>query len=154
MRTDTGIEAGSVIGGQFDSLLAKIIVTGSSRTEAIERSRRALDELIVEGMATALPFHQAVVRDPAFAPEDPKAAFTVHNRWIETEFDNQIPPFSGAADAAEEDGERERVVVEVGGKRLEVVLPAGFGAGSGSAARPRRRSPATSAPGTARCCVR
>jgi acetyl-CoA/propionyl-CoA carboxylase biotin carboxyl carrier protein len=129
VRTDTGIEAGSVIGGQFDSLLAKIIVVGSSRQEAIERSRRALDELIVEGMATALPFHQAVVRDPAFAPEDPQAAFTVHNRWIETAFDNQIPPFTGGADAEEGESERETVVVEVGGKRLEVVLPAGFGAG-------------------------
>ena len=147
VRTDTGIEAGSVIGGQFDSLLAKIIVVGASRTEAIERSRRALDELIVEGMATALPFHQAVVRDPAFAPEDPKAAFTVHNRWIETEFDNQIPPFSGGADATEEDGERERVVVEVGGKRLEVVLPAGLRrrgrgtGGQGEEARPQAGRP-------------
>ena len=129
VRTDTGIEAGSVIGGQFDSLLAKIIVSGATRTEAIERSRRALDEFVVEGMATALPFHQAVVRDPAFAPADPEAAFTVHNRWIETEFDNTIPPFTGGADAEEEGDERERVVVEVGGKRLEVVLPAGLGGG-------------------------
>jgi acetyl-CoA/propionyl-CoA carboxylase biotin carboxyl carrier protein len=130
VRTDTGIESGSIIGGQFDSLLAKLIVFGSSRTEAIERSRRALDELVVEGMATAQPFHQAVVRDPAFAPEDPDAAFTVHNRWIETEFDNQIPPFSGGAGAeADDPDEREKVVVEVGGKRLEVVLPAGLGAG-------------------------
>jgi acetyl-CoA/propionyl-CoA carboxylase biotin carboxyl carrier protein len=132
VRTDTGIEAGSVIGGQFDSLLAKIIVTGATRTEAIERSRRALDEFVVEGMATALPFHQAVVRDPAFAPADPEAAFTVHNRWIETEFDNTIPPFTGGADAEEEGNERERVVVEVGGKRLEVVLPAGLGSGIGA----------------------
>ncbi len=134
VRTDTGIETGSVIGGQFDSLLAKIIVVGASRTEAIERSRRALDELIVEGMPTALPFHQAVVRDPAFAPTDPQAAFTVHNRWIETEFDNQIPPFSGGTGVEEEAGERERVVVEVGGKRLEVVLPAGLGAGVAASA--------------------
>jgi acetyl-CoA/propionyl-CoA carboxylase, biotin carboxylase, biotin carboxyl carrier protein len=143
VRTDTGIETGSVIGGQFDSLLAKIIVIGASRTEAIERSRRALDELIVEGLPTALPFHQAVVRDPAFAPEDPQAAFTVHNRWIETEFDNQIPPFTGGTDAAEEAGERQRVVVEVGGKRLEVVLPAGLGAGvaapAGKAKKPSHK---------------
>jgi acetyl-CoA/propionyl-CoA carboxylase biotin carboxyl carrier protein len=143
VRTDTGIETGSVIGGQFDSLLAKIIVVGASRTEAIERSRRALDELIVEGMPTALPFHQAVVRDPAFAPEDPQAAFTVHNRWIETEFDNQIPPFTGGTEAEEDTGERERVVVEVGGKRLEVVLPAGLGAGvaapAGKAKKPSHK---------------
>jgi acetyl-CoA/propionyl-CoA carboxylase biotin carboxyl carrier protein len=143
VRTDTGIEAGSVIGGQFDSLLAKIIVTGATRTEAIERSRRALDEFVVEGMATALPFHQAVVRDPAFAPTDPEAAFTVHNRWIETEFDNTIPPFTGGADTEEEPDERERVVVEVGGKRLEVVLPAGLGAGvaapAGKSKKPGRK---------------
>src|ERR1700709_2369920 len=100
----------------------------------MELSRRALDEFVVEGMATALPFHQAVVRDPAFAPADPEAAFTVHNRWIETEFDNTIPPFTGGADAEEEGDERERVVVEVGGKRLEVVLPAGLGAGGAAPA--------------------
>ncbi len=140
VRTDTGIEDGSVIGGQFDSLLAKLIVIGASRTEAIERSRRALDELVVEGMATALPFHRAVVRDPAFAPADPDAAFTVHNRWIETEFDNTIPPFTGGTDAEAEDDDRERVVVEVGGKRLEVVLPAGLGAGT--AAAPAKKKPA------------
>ncbi len=141
VRTDTGIEAGSVIGGQFDSLLAKLIVTGSSRQEAIERSRRALDELIVEGMATAQPFHQAVVRDPAFAPEDPNEAFTVHNRWIETEFDNTIPPFTGGTGAEEEPDDRERVVVEVGGKRLEVVLPAGLGAGVAAPAAAKAKKP-------------
>ncbi len=141
VRTDTGIEAGSIIGGQFDSLLAKIIVVGASRTEAIERSRRALDELVVEGMATALPFHQAVVRDPAFAPADPAQAFTVHNRWIETEFDNTIPPFTGGAGAEEEDDDRERVVVEVGGKRLEVVLPAGLGVGSGGGSASKAKKP-------------
>ncbi len=140
VRTDTGIEDGSVIGGQFDSLLAKLIVVGSSRTEAVERSRRALDEMVVEGMATALPFHRAVVRDPAFAPADPDAAFTVHNRWIETEFDNTIPPFTGGVDAEAGDDDRERVVVEVGGKRLEVVLPAGLGAGA--AAAPGKKKPA------------
>ena len=133
VRTDTGIEDGSVIGGQFDSLLAKLIVVGSSRTEAIERSRRALDELVVDGMATALPFHRAVVRDPAFAPADPDAAFTVHNRWIETEFANEIPPFTGGVPAETDEDDRERVIVEVGGKRLEVVLPAGLGAGAAAA---------------------
>ena len=143
VRTDTGIESGSVIGGQFDSLLAKLIVVGSTRQEAIERSRRALDELVVEGMATAQPFHQAVVRDEAFAPSDPTAAFTVHNRWIETEFDNQIPPFTGGTPAEDAEDDREKVVVEVGGKRLEVVLPAGLGAGvaapAGKAKKPGRK---------------
>ena len=133
VRVDSGIEPNSVIGGAFDSLLAKLIVTGATREEALARSRRALDEFVVEGMATALPFHRAVVRDPAFATDD-DTPFTIFTRWIETEFDNQIPPFAGAADAAEPEGERETVVVEVGGKRLEVSLPAGFGAGGGAGA--------------------
>src|SRR5205807_5891421 len=131
VRVDAGIAAGSVIGGNFDSLLAKVIVYGETRTEALERARRALDETVVEGMATALPFHRAVIRDPAFMSEP----FTVHTRWIETEFDNQIPPFAGTADAADEPGERETIVVEVSGKRLEVSLPAGFGAAAPSASR-------------------
>ncbi|SQD95158.1 MULTISPECIES: biotin carboxylase N-terminal domain-containing protein [unclassified Parafrankia] len=145
VRLDTGVESGSVIGGAFDSLLAKLIVTGATRQEALERARRALDEMVVEGMATALPFHRAVVRDLAFAPEAADEPFRVHNRWIETEFDNTIPPFAGGTDADTETDPRETVVVEVGGKRLEVVLPAGFGAGGGAAvsagaAAPRRRS--------------
>jgi len=116
-----------VIGGAFDSLLAKLIVTGESRDEALARARRALDEFVIEGMATALPFHRAVVRDEAFTA-DP---FTVFTRWIETEFDNQIPAFDSAAEDAGSAESRETIVVEVGGKRLEVSLPAGFGAGGG-----------------------
>jgi acetyl-CoA/propionyl-CoA carboxylase biotin carboxyl carrier protein len=129
VRVDTGIEGGSVIGGNFDSLLAKVIITGETRTEALERARRALDEMVADGMATALPFHRLIVRDPAFTAEP----FTVHTRWIETEWENTVPPFAGgtAAAAAEE---RETVVVEVGGKRLEVSLPAGFSAGTPSGA--------------------
>ncbi len=145
VRVDTGVQAGDVIGGQFDSLLAKLIVFGSSRQEALERSRRALDELTVEGMATALPFHRAVVRDEAFAPADPEASFTVHNKWIENEFDNQIPAFTGGVDADTEQAARETVVVEVGGKRLEVVLPEGFGAATaapaGGGGKKRKRTP-------------
>jgi acetyl-CoA/propionyl-CoA carboxylase, biotin carboxylase, biotin carboxyl carrier protein len=133
VRVDTGVESGSVIGGNFDSLLAKVIITGETRTEALERARRALDEMVVEGMATALPFHRLIVRDPAFTAEP----FTVHTRWIETEWNNTVPPFAGgaAAGAAEE---RETVVVEVGGKRLEVSLPAGFSAGTPAGAAPSR----------------
>ena len=131
VRVDSGVEPNSVVSGAFDSLLAKLIVWGESRDEALARSRRALDEMVVDGMATALPFHRAVVRDPAFTAHP----FTVHTRWIETEFDNQIPPFAGAAAAAEETAPREIVVVEVGGKRLEVSLPAGFGSGGGSGSR-------------------
>ncbi|MCK9893849.1 biotin carboxylase N-terminal domain-containing protein [Frankia sp. AgB32] len=143
VRLDTGIESGSVIGGAFDSLLAKLIVTGASRQEALERARRALDEMVVEGMATALPFHRAVVRDPAFAPDDAAEPFRIHNRWIETEFDNTIPAFVGGADVDTTSEAREAVVVEVGGKRLEVVLPAGFGASATTTAKgaaPKRRA--------------
>ena len=139
VRLDTGVEPGSVIGGAFDSLLAKLVVTGATRQQALERSRRALAEFEVTGMPTVIPFHRAVVDDPAFTSEP----FSVHTRWIETEFDNTIPPYGG--ETAPADGgaaERERVVVEVGGRRIEVVLPAGFGGGSGAPAakRPSRRS--------------
>jgi len=136
VRVDTGVESGSVIGGAFDSLLAKLIVTGATRQEALERSRRALDEMQVEGMATLIPFHRKVVRDEAFTSEP----FTIHNRWIETEFDNDIPPFVGAAEAIEDAEPREKVVVEVGGRRLEVSLPAGLGAstGAGKKGSPKR----------------
>ena len=150
VRVDSGIEANSVIGGAFDSLLAKLIVSGETREQALERARRALDEYVVEGMATALPFHRAVVRDPAFT----STPFRVFTRWIETEFDNRIPPFSGATEPAEPAGGRETIVVEVGGKRLEVSLPAGFAAGgaggaaAGAARRPARRS-APKKPGAA-----
>ena len=143
VRTDSGVESGSVIGGAFDSLLAKVIVTGADRQQALERSRRALDEMVVAGMATVLPFHRAVVRDPAFVGDED--GFTVHTRWIETEFDNTIPPFEGAADAVEETP-RQTVVVEVGGRRLEVSLPGDLALSGAApsqaagAAKPRRRS--------------
>jgi acetyl-CoA/propionyl-CoA carboxylase biotin carboxyl carrier protein len=130
VRLDSGVVTGSVIGGAFDSMLAKLVVSGRDRTQALERARRALAEFVIEGMPTVLPFHRAVVSDPAFAPADPSAPFTIHTRWIETEFDNTIPAWTpAAADLAEAESEvpSERIVVEVGGKRLEVVLPAGFG---------------------------
>ncbi|MGK5679238.1 acetyl/propionyl/methylcrotonyl-CoA carboxylase subunit alpha [Actinoplanes sp. URMC 104] len=120
VRVDAGVEAGSVIGGNFDSLLAKIIVSGRTREEALERSRRVLDETVITGIATVLPFHRAVVRDPAFT----ESPFTVHTRWIETEWAADVPPFAGAAAGEQGGDERETVVVEVGGKRLEVRLPA------------------------------
>ncbi len=128
VRVDSGVESGSVIGGAFDSLLAKLIVTGSTRVEALERSARALDELQVDGMATLLPFHRKIVRDPAFTAEP----FRVHNRWIETEWDNDLAPFEGAASTDEPSG-RDIVVVEVGGRRVEVSLPAGLGSGGAPA---------------------
>ncbi|MFC5909444.1 acetyl/propionyl/methylcrotonyl-CoA carboxylase subunit alpha [Streptacidiphilus monticola] len=135
VRLDSGVESGSVIGPAWDSLLAKLIVTGSTREQALQRARRALAEFKVEGMATALTFHRAVVEDPAFT----SSPFQTYTRWIETDFVNTIPPFTptGAPGAAEEDGEggRETVVVEVGGKRIEVSLPAGLGAGAAAAPR-------------------
>ncbi|GAA2361819.1 acetyl/propionyl/methylcrotonyl-CoA carboxylase subunit alpha [Saccharopolyspora halophila] len=137
VRIDAGVESGSVIGGQFDSLLAKIIVTGADRQEALQRSRRVLDELVVEGMATVVPFHQVILRDPAFVGED---GFTVHTRWIETEFDNTIEPFTGGAEVAEESAERQTVMVEVGGRRLEVSLPAGFAAPSAAPAGKEKKA--------------
>ena len=137
VRLDAGFQAGDVIGGNFDSLLAKLIVTGATRQEALERSRRALDEFQIEGIATALTFHRVVVRDPAFATDD-DTPFSVHTRWIETEFDNQIPAYSGvAADLAEAE-ERHPITVEVGGKRVEVVLPGGISFGGGAAAGPKK----------------
>jgi acetyl-CoA/propionyl-CoA carboxylase biotin carboxyl carrier protein len=94
VRVDSGVRAGDEVSGAFDSLLAKLIVTGSSREDALERSRRALDEFEVQGLPTVLPFHRAIVRDPAFAPAE-GAPFSVYTRWIETEFDNTIEPWSG-----------------------------------------------------------
>ncbi|GLF94284.1 acetyl/propionyl/methylcrotonyl-CoA carboxylase subunit alpha [Streptomyces yaizuensis] len=142
VRLDAGVESGSVIGPAWDSLLAKLIVTGATREQALQRAARALDEFTVEGMATAIPFHRAVVRDPAFT-SDP---FTVHTRWIETGFVNEIPAFTvpAAPDTDDEPG-RETVVVEVGGKRLEVSLPSSLGmtlarTGLAAGARPKRRA--------------
>ena len=145
VRVDGGYENGQTVPGSFDSLIAKLIVTGNSRTQAIERSRRALSEFEVDGMPTVIPFHKAVLEDPAYVGASTptgEGEFTVYTQWIETEFDNQIQPYSGDVAEAEEAGERQSVVVEVGGKRLEVVIPAGLGglaAGpAGGAKKPKR----------------
>jgi acetyl-CoA/propionyl-CoA carboxylase biotin carboxyl carrier protein len=137
VRLDAGVTEGSVVDGTFDSLLAKLIVTGRDRTEALQRARRALAEFEVEGLPTVLPFHRALVEDPAFAPAG--GPFTVHTRWIETEFAGGLEPWPGRADAAAEPP-REHLVVEVNGKRLEISLPAGRGAPEPAAPRrgPRR----------------
>ncbi|MGW3347239.1 acetyl/propionyl/methylcrotonyl-CoA carboxylase subunit alpha [Nonomuraea rubra] len=127
VRLDSGYEVGESVPGAFDSLVAKLVVTGASREQALQRARRALAEFEVEGMPTVLPFHRAVVSEPAFTAEP----FAVHTRWIETEFDNRIPPYAGPV-AEGEAARRERVTVEVAGKRLEVVLPAGLGGGGGA----------------------
>jgi acetyl-CoA/propionyl-CoA carboxylase biotin carboxyl carrier protein len=145
IRIDSGVEQGDVISGNFDSMLSKLIVTGASRTEALQRSRRALEEMVVEGIPTVIPFDLAVVSNPDFAPAE--GSFKVHTRWIETEFVNDLPAWTPAAAAAdtEEAGERRTVVVEVGGKRLEVAIPASLGfsgtaSGSMKPAKSKKRS--------------
>ena len=145
VRWDSGVLEGDTIAGAFDSMIAKLIVTGHDRQQALERSRRVLDELVIEGMPTVTPFHRAVVSDEAFAPADPNAPFTIHTRWIETEFNNTIEAYAGGAADASEAEERQKVVVEVGGKRIEVSLPGGisFGgaAGGGNGAASKKRAP-------------
>ncbi|MGB8501561.1 acetyl/propionyl/methylcrotonyl-CoA carboxylase subunit alpha [Mycobacterium sp.] len=131
VRLDSGVETGSVIGGQFDSMLAKLIVHGATREEALARSRRALDEFEVEGLATVIPFHRAVVSDPAFIGDG--ESFSVHTRWIETEWNNTIESFTGGEPLDEETLPRQKVVVEVGGRRLEVSLPGDLALGNGAA---------------------
>ncbi|GGF00571.1 acetyl-/propionyl-CoA carboxylase subunit alpha [Mycetocola zhadangensis] len=121
IRLDSGVTAGDEISGAFDSLLGKIIVTGKDRTEALERSRRALDEFEVSGLPTVIPFHRKIVRDPAFTADN--GHFGVYTRWIETEFVNDIEPWNGEADAPKPTAGRHNVVVEVEGKRIEVSLP-------------------------------
>jgi len=138
VRVDAGVEAGSVVGGNFDSLLAKLIVTGSDRAQALERSRRALAEFQVEGMATVLPFHRLVVDDPAFSAAT-EQGFTVHTRWIETEWDNTVEPFTAGSDAEQDAAPRRSIVVEVGGRRLEVSLPGDLALGNGGAASARTK---------------
>ena len=144
VRVDGGYDQGETVPGSFDSLVAKLIVTGRDRTQALERSRRALDEFVVDGMPTVIPFHRTVVDDPAFIgdPVEAPETFSVFTSWIETAFDNRIEPYAGAAEEAEDPGERQSVTVEVGGRRIEVVLPAGLGAGAaaqaGGGKKPKR----------------
>ncbi|MDX6342375.1 MAG: acetyl-CoA/propionyl-CoA carboxylase, biotin carboxylase, biotin carboxyl carrier protein [Trebonia sp.] len=142
VRLDAGYGAGQTVPQAFDSLIGKLIVTGASRTQALERARRALAEFTVGGMPTVLPFHRAVVDDPAFAGDQ----LTVHTRWIETEMVAAFEPQHFEAPAsgpAAEAPARETITVEVGGKRLEVTvpavlsLPAAAGAHHGSSERVR-----------------
>jgi acetyl-CoA/propionyl-CoA carboxylase biotin carboxyl carrier protein len=136
VRLDSGVETGSVIGGQFDSMLAKLIVCGADRAEALGRARRALAEFHVEGLATVIPFHRAVVSDPAFIGDD--NGFSVHTRWIETEWDNTVvEPFTAGEPLDEDDARpRQKVVVEVGGRRLEVSLPGDLALSNGGGSDP------------------
>jgi acetyl-CoA/propionyl-CoA carboxylase biotin carboxyl carrier protein len=156
VRVDGGYTEGETIPGAFDSLVAKLIVTGRDRIQALERSRRALAEFVVEGMPTVIPFHGAVVDDPAYVAAD--GDFGVHTSWIESEFDNQLEPYAGPVAEAPDQAERQRVTVEVGGRRIEVVLPgdlgglgalAAGGGGATSGGRKPKRGAAKSAGATA-----
>ncbi|AEG43765.1 biotin carboxylase N-terminal domain-containing protein [Isoptericola variabilis] len=159
VRVETGVVEGDTISGAFDSMIAKLVVTGADRTQAVERARRALRELEVQGIPTVVPFHRAVLETPDFVPTD-GSPFRVHTRWIETEFAETLatlaPATPHAAPAAEPEPEQlaERVVVEVGGRRLEVVLPAGLGSAAGrarsanAARRPRRAARSAAAGGS------
>jgi acetyl-CoA/propionyl-CoA carboxylase biotin carboxyl carrier protein len=143
VRLDGGYENGETVPGAFDSLIAKLVVTGSDRTRALERSRRALAEFVVDGMPTVIPFHRAVVDDPAYiGASNPtgEGSFDIYTTWIETDFDNRIAPYDGDLAEPDEAAERQTVVVEVGGRRLEVSLPGGLSAGvaNGSAAATKK----------------
>jgi acetyl-CoA/propionyl-CoA carboxylase, biotin carboxylase, biotin carboxyl carrier protein len=145
VRIDSGVTTGDVISGAFDSLLAKLVVTGADRQDALERSRRALAEFEVAGLPTVIPFHRAVVRDPAFTAEDGR--FGVYTSWIETEFVNEIEPWSGSLGDQDPTQpaptDRQVVTVEVNGKRIEVSLPIGLSKPETAVSAPpppRRRS--------------
>ena len=158
VRIDSGVNAGDVISGAFDSMLAKVIVTGATRTEAIQRARRAMAETEISGLPTVLPFFRAVLSDEDFAATE-AADFGVYTTWIESEFadrlasyaDGSTAPAPAPASAAPAEDPMERVVVEVGGKRLEVVLPAGLSMGGGgrskSKSKPNRRNGGRAAAG-------
>ncbi|MBR7190637.1 acetyl/propionyl/methylcrotonyl-CoA carboxylase subunit alpha [Gordonia sp. SCSIO 19800] len=142
VRVDSGVVEGDVIGGQFDSMLAKLIVTGETREQALERSRRALAEFEVEGLATVIPFHRHIVSNPAFIGDGEK--FDVYTKWIETDWDNPIEPYTGGEPIEDEEAApRQNVVVEVGGRRVEVSLPGdlALGGGGGSANGVVRKKP-------------
>ena len=140
VRWDSGFVEGDAIRGNFDSMLAKLIVTGATREQAIERARRALDELTLDGLPTVVPFHRAVLDEPDFAPAA-GADFKVHTRWIETDYKNTISPYSGAPGSVDDDdAERQTVVVEVNGKRLEVVLPELGGTPAKSSSKPTSKT--------------
>ena len=119
VRVDAGFRNGDVIGGNFDSLLAKLIVTGATRKEAIQRARRALSEFEVGGLATAIPFHRAIVEDPAYTED-----FKIYTSYIENEFKNDIPAFESSAAEIQTHVAAEKLVAEVNGKRFEILVHA------------------------------
>jgi len=153
VRIDAGVVQGDIVSGNFDSMIAKVIVTGATREQALARARRALAEMSVEGIPTVLPFHRAVLESPEFAAED--GNFGVFTTWIESDFADVVAGLGRAGAASDADGVEElteRVVVEVGGKRIEVVLPAALAqAGRAGNRRPGpARRGARRPPGAAR----
>lgn len=121
IRVDSGVVSGDVISGNFDSMMAKLIVTGKDRDQALERARRALEEMQVHGLPTVLPFHRLIVSDPAFTANSGK--FEVHTRWIETEWSNPLEPWSGQQEQLPTPTQMKDLVVEVEGKRVTVSVP-------------------------------
>jgi acetyl-CoA/propionyl-CoA carboxylase biotin carboxyl carrier protein len=154
VRVDTGVESGDEISGSFDSMVAKLIVTGATREEALARSRRALDEMQVEGLPTVLPFHRKIVNDPAFIGDVASNKFGIYTRWIETEWNNDIAAWNGIHEESAPAANRNNVVVEVDGKRIEVSLPPRLLAGASSSnsaphagAAPKRKAHASASGG-------
>ena len=138
VRVDSGVRAGSVVGGQFDSMLAKLIVTGATRQEAIERARRALGEYVVAGFPTVIPFHQAVLDNPAFVGDED--GFGVYTRWIEEEWDGELPTTPETdEDADTETPARRTFAVEIDGRRIEVALPEELVAAGPAKRKPKKR---------------
>ncbi|MBG9257828.1 biotin carboxylase N-terminal domain-containing protein [Corynebacterium diphtheriae] len=139
VRMDSGIVEGSVIGGQFDSMLAKLIVFGETRDEALQRASRALNEYIVEGMPTVLPFHRHIVENPAFIGDGEK--FEVYTKWIEEEWDTPIEPYVDSTDVDDEEAAlpSQKVVVEIDGRRVEIALPGDLALGGGAGA-PKKKA--------------
>lgn len=140
VRMDSGIVEGSVIGGQFDSMLAKLIVFGETREEALQRARRALSEYVIEGMPTALPFHAHIVENPAFVGDGEK--FDVYTKWIEEEWDNPISAYVDPADVEEEEEAtpKQKVVVEIDGRRVEIALPGDLALAGGGASGAKKKA--------------
>ena len=138
VRVDSGVRAGSVIGGQFDSMLAKLIVYGEDRTEALQRARRALDEYVVTGFPTVIPFHKAIVNDPAFVGTED--SFDVYTRWIEEEWVNELTSDENTDNTDDaESAETRTFAVEVNGRRIEVALPASLVLGGAQRKKPKKR---------------
>ena len=138
VRVDSGVRAGSVVGGQFDSMLAKLIVTGATRQEAIERARRALGEYVVAGFPTVIPFHQAILDNPAFVGDED--GFGVYTRWIEEEWDGELPTTPATdEDADTEAPARRTFAVEIDGRRIEVALPEELVAADPAKRKPKKR---------------